>query len=250
MMELLPPAPYEAAYTPSGCVIGFAFDAQCGLHAFASDRKTPFQANPNHLSFVPEGCDVYSQSIRGGEYLRIVLDARASEWPHRDRRFTNVVDARSILVAEQLRGQLIWGDEDILLLEHLVGRLSERVTAILTGIADGVNALGWMTPRRLRLSLDLIEEELATKLTVARLAASLGLSTGFFSRAFKEAVGKAPHDFIIDRRIARAREQMGSGVDDLSAIAQEAGFNSHAHMASVFRKRLGVTPTEVRRSFE
>jgi len=75
-IELLPAAAYEAAYTPEAPVIGFAFEAQAGTHAFASDRKRPFQAKPNHLSFVPAGCDVYSQSAQGGEYLRIVLEKR------------------------------------------------------------------------------------------------------------------------------------------------------------------------------
>src|SRR5262245_50274463 len=87
----------------------------------------------------------------------------------------------------------------------------------LAGAAEGAGTAACMTARRLRLALDLIEDELATKLTVARLAASLGLSAGFFSRAFKDAVGKAPHDFIIDRRIARARNLMCSRNRDLSA---------------------------------
>ena len=63
-IELLPAAAYEAAYTPGAPVIGFAFEAQAGTHAFASDRKRPFQAKPNHLSFVPARCDVYSCSAQ------------------------------------------------------------------------------------------------------------------------------------------------------------------------------------------
>src|SRR5262249_26276405 len=102
--------------------------------AFGSDRKAPFHAKPNHLSFVPGGCDVYSQSVHGGEYLRVALDARA-EWPHHERRFTNVIDARAILVAEHLRKELIQSREDIPLLEYLVSQLCERVTATLSSAA-------------------------------------------------------------------------------------------------------------------
>ena len=244
-IELLPAAAYEAAYTPGAPVIGFAFEAQAGTHAFASDRKRPFQAKPNHLSFVPAGCDVYSQSARGGEYLRILLEGGAADDGCKER-FSNIVDARAIPIAERLRRVLLAGRQDDLLFDNLVGALSDRVTCILTGgFADNLKA-GWMTPHRLRLTFEQIEEQLATKLTVHGLAASLGLSAGFFSRAFREAVGKAPHEYIIDRRLARARRLLGSNAPNLAAVAQAAGFSSHAHMTSVFRKRLGTTPSIIR----
>ena len=244
-IELLPAAAYEAAYTPGAPVIGFAFEAQAGTHAFASDRKRPFQAKPNHLSFVPAGCDVYSQSARGGEYLRIFLEGGTADDGCKER-FSNIVDARAIPIAEQLRRVLLAGRQDDLLFDNLVSALSERVTRILTGgFAESLKA-GWMTPHRLRLTFEQIEEQLATKLTVHSLAASLGLSAGFFSRAFREAVGKAPHEYIIDRRLARARRLLGSNAPNLAAVAQAAGFSSHAHMTSVFRKRLGTTPSIIR----
>jgi AraC family transcriptional regulator len=113
-------------------------------------------------------------------------------------------------------------------------------------VAD--NKANWMTSHRLRLSLDRIEARLAHRLTVQQLAADLGLSVGFFSRAFKAAVGKAPHDYIIDRRVSRAREMLQTLDQNMSTIAQATGFSSHAHMSSVFRRRLGATPSDIRRS--
>lgn len=69
--ELLPRKPYQTAYTPEAAVIGFAFESQVGMHAFGSDRRVAFRARPNGLAYVPPGCDVYSCSVNGGEYLRI-----------------------------------------------------------------------------------------------------------------------------------------------------------------------------------
>jgi AraC family transcriptional regulator len=103
-----------------------------------------------------------------------------------------------------------------------------------------------MTPRRLKLIDDLIEARLDTKLTVQELAGALRLSAGFFCRAFRAAVGKAPHDYIIDRRISRARALLQATALDLKAIAHASGFASHAHMTSTFRTRLGVTPSAFR----
>ena len=93
---------------------------------------------------------------------------------------------------------------------------------------------------------DIIETRMEDKLTVQELATSPGLSSGFLSRAFKAAVGKTPHDYIVDRCISRARALLRSGELGLAEVAAAAGFASHAHMASQFRDRLGVTPSALR----
>jgi len=86
--------------------------------------------------------------------------------------------------------------------------------------------------------------------TVQELAGALGLSAGFFCRAFRAAVGQAPHDYIIDRRVSRARALLQNAALDLATIAHTSGFASHAHMTATFRKRLGVAPSELRRNFD
>src|SRR5450631_1394279 len=105
--ELLPRHPYQAAYTPDLPIIGFAFDGQVGVHAFGSDRKADFRAKPNGLAYVPAGCDVYSRSTQGGEYLKITLEcSREQSWPS-SRRFSDVIDPLAIDAARQLRRQLL-----------------------------------------------------------------------------------------------------------------------------------------------
>jgi AraC family transcriptional regulator len=243
----LPRRPYEAAYTPGAPVIGFAFDAQAGVHAFGSDRKVAFRAMPNGLAFVPAGCDVYSQSDGGGEYLRITLaPGRGEPWSS-EQRFSGAIDAAAIAAAEQLRRLLFAGDRaDVLECERLVQALEARAVASMGVASPEPRARRWMTPRRLRLVDELIEARLDAKLTVQELAGALRLSAGFFCRAFKAAVGKAPHDYIIDRRVSRARALLLTASLDLGAVAAAAGFASHAHMTATFRRRLGLTPSVLR----
>jgi hypothetical protein len=102
--ELLPRHPYQAAYTPDLPVIGFAFDGQVGVHAFGSDRKAAFRARANGLAYVPAGCDVYSQSKHGGEYLKITVEKQqhGEPWPW-PRRFSDVIDPVAIGAAQRLR---------------------------------------------------------------------------------------------------------------------------------------------------
>lgn len=245
--ELLPRRSYCATYRPDVPVVGFAFDGQTGAHAFGSDRKTDFRTRPNSLAFVPAGCDVYSTSNQGGEYLRLTFErSRDEPWPC-SRRFSDAIDPLAIDAAEQLRRQLLTIEgADELQCERFVEMLRERALSVLGETSTRPAARSWMTPRRLRLIDDLIEVRLHTKLTVQSLADELELSGGFFCRAFHAAVGKAPHDYIIDRRISRARTLLANGAPGLSAVALASGFSSHAHMTAIFRKRLGVTPGELR----
>jgi AraC family transcriptional regulator len=249
--ELLPRHPYQAAYTPDLPVIGFAFDGQVGVHAFGSDRKAAFRARPNGLAYVPAGCDVYSQSKHGGEYLKVTFEEQqhGEPWPW-SRRFSDVIDPAAIDAARRLRRLLLAGDRiDELQCERLVDTLKQRTVYALGGAFIEPAARCWMTPRRLRLVEDLIEARLDAKLTVQELAGALRLSAGFFCRAFHAAVGQAPHDYIVDRRVSRARMLLRNAALDLGAIAQASGFASHAHMTATFRKRLGVTPSALRRNF-
>ena len=243
-VELLPKNGYEARYTPPAPIIGFAFDIQAGIHAFGTDRRTGYRAKPNGLAFVPAGCDVYSMSEAGGEYLKVTIGkGTTAPWAW-TQRFSDAVDPASIQAAQALRRLLLVGEVDALTCESLVHVLEARATAMLS-LKPG-RAAAWMTPQRLRRIDELVEARLDARLTVQDLAEALGLSTGFFARAFKRATGQSPHDYIIARRVARARWLLRDRRLGLAAIALAAGFASHAHMTATFRTRLGIPPQSLR----
>jgi AraC family transcriptional regulator len=246
--ELLPRSPYEAAYTPEASIIGFAFEGQTGVHAFATDRRTGFRARPNALAYVPQGCDVYSQSQRGGEYLKIAICPEQEDTRLCGRRFNDVVDLAAIRAAQNVRAILLAGDPiDPVSLEYWLDKLIDRAAHVMGRNEASPRAGSWMTARRLKRVDELIDARLDDKLTVQELATAIGLSTGFFSRAFKASVGKSPHGYIIDRRISRARALLQIDELELSNVALASGFTSHAHMTATFRSRLGVTPSQLRR---
>jgi AraC family transcriptional regulator len=248
--ELLPRNAYQAVYTPEVPIIGFAFESQVGVHAFGSDRRAAFRAKPNGLAYVPAGCDVYSSSGHGGEYLKITLACEPSHPRRYAHRFSDAIDHLAIAAAHELRRHLLSDDCDPVQCERCVQTLEERVAWVLKTTVAAPLARSWMTPRRLRLVDELIEAKLDTKVTIQELAATLGLSAGFFSRAFKAAVGKAPHDYIVDCRISRARRLLESTELGLTTIAHASGFASHAHMTTTFRNRLSINPGALRRRID
>lgn len=250
--RLLPRQPYESRYTADRPALGFSFDHQSGVHAIASDRVTPFQAMPNGLAFVPTGCDVYSQSRRGGEYLVVSgfdagLDLGLDRGDGLQDPFRDRIDAQAVEAARALRRTLLRPTPaNALTGEAACLALLDRLRGSCGHPPDPRDPVRWMTPARLRMAFDVIEAKLDAALSVQDVADALGLSAGFFSRAFRAATGLPPHAHIIDRRLARARAALVAGAVDLSALAMETGFSSHAHLTAQFRQRFGLSPRAFR----
>lgn len=93
---------------------------------------------------------------------------------------------------------------------------------------------------------DYTAAELENGVSLADLAALTGLSRWAFSRDFKATTGQTPHEFVTELRLARARELLSRGQTPLAEIAYACGFSSQAHMTTVFRHKLGVTPGRYR----
>jgi AraC family transcriptional regulator len=245
-VELLPRRSYQASYRPDKAVIGFAFESQDGFHAFSSDRVKPFRTKPNSLAFVPSGCEVFSSSTKGGEYLLVNTENNSTINSFTSRQFNDVIDPVAIAAAQTIRSALLGNISASLLIEETVIALFERVQLELKGSLSEVIAGRWMTSARLKSIDEIIDSNISQELSIRDMAAALGLSEGFFIRAFKAAIGKSPHSYLIDRRLAQARALLRTSNHDLREIALATGFSSHAHMTAAFTHRLGIAPNRLR----
>lgn len=99
----------------------------------------------------------------------------------------------------------------------------------------------------------------AIKADIARNLASETLSIGWaaarqrvtprYVQMLFESDGATFSQFVLDRRLERARAlltQPGSGARTISAIAFEAGFGDLSYFNRTFRRRYGITPSELR----
>ena len=96
-----------------------------------------------------------------------------------------------------------------------------------------------------RLLVDLVEAHLGAPLSLADMALLAGLRSVDFMKAFKASFGVTPHQYVLDRRIERARHLLQQS-HSLTDIAHELGFASHAHFSATFRARTGETPSAYR----
>jgi transcriptional regulator GlxA family with amidase domain len=94
-----------------------------------------------------------------------------------------------------------------------------------------------------------VADHLTDDLSVQALAAQAGMSVRNFSRVFRAETGTTPADFVEAARTEAAKHLLQTSDAGLAEIAHTVGHGSVETLHRVFRRRLGVTPTEFRRRF-
>jgi AraC-like DNA-binding protein len=92
-----------------------------------------------------------------------------------------------------------------------------------------------------------VARHLGTSIGVAELASLVGLSTSYFSKAFKASFGMTPHAYVVGRRLQHAKEMMLSTDEPLAQIAIACGLADQSHLSRLFRQEIGVRPRMWRR---
>jgi AraC family transcriptional regulator len=102
--------------------------------------------------------------------------------------------------------------------------------------------------RQLDRAREYIEENLGCDIGISDLARAAALSPVYFARAFKQAIGLAPHQYLMSARVERVKKMLLSDEHTLSDIATLCGFCHQEHMTRVFRRFCGSTPGAYRKS--
>lgn len=140
---------------------------------------------------------------------------------------------------QQAANQLTLSSASTLLLTHLLQHYSNvqwRLPAVTGGLAPAV----------LRNTLEYIDAHLSDPLTLAELASQAALSEYHFARMFRQSVGLAPHQYVMQRRIDRARQLVRNSTLPLTEVALRCGFSSASHFSNRFKAATGATPSQLR----
>jgi AraC family transcriptional regulator len=241
VIELLPSAAYSAVYTPQSHVIGFAFDAQVGVHSFGTDKREGFYRQANSFAFIPAGCDVFSESAVGGEYLTLSLAPQWRDEVDCRRPVNRLLSVSAIQTARALRKQLTVTN---FIDNSLVERLANDIVLTLTMNKKSTHYV--LGAKQLSKLDEYIAANIDQPISVLDMAGVLAMSAGHFSRLFKASVGVSPFDYLIQKRLSTARNYLCSTKQGLSDIALACGFSSHSHMSMAFTRYLGVAPSLLR----
>lgn len=79
------------------------------------------------------------------------------------------------------------------------------------------------------------------EITLSDLANVSGLSVHRLAHVFKAKTGLPPHAYQTQLRVLRAKRLLATGLP-IAAVATDCGFYDQAHLTTVFKRHLGVTP--------
>ncbi|MDT0347842.1 AraC family transcriptional regulator, partial [Streptomyces litchfieldiae] len=94
--------------------------------------------------------------------------------------------------------------------------------------------------------VEYFEDNLDGDITLSRLAKHFELSVTELTTQFKLTFRTTPHQYLVDRRIRRAKMLLTRTTKPITEIAHAVGFSTPSHFATTFRSRVGVTPTAYR----
>lgn len=192
-----------------------------------------------HLYFLPE--HFTQRAIRE-------LDREPRELKLADRTYFEEARVASLLRSVALER---WDDAD--------GRLRVNETAhdVLSLLLREQSAThtdtpfrGGLAPAVRRRVRDYIDAHLSQPLTLGELAEVAALSEYHFSRMFRLSFGRAPHAWVAEQRLARARLLLRTTSLPLTQIAADCGYANAAHFSHRFRDAHGAAPNAYRRAIQ
>lgn len=183
------------------------------------------------------------------EALVAATDERAAtvelqpHWELRDSRLRALATAVDVeRTAGFPSGRLFLDSIELALASTLVKGHARLQTALCSN-------RGGLGPARLRRLKEFIHAEIENELTLKGMAQCVGLSTAYFSEAFRKSTGETPHEFVLRCRVERAKEMLRERESRVLDVAVACGFKTQQHFARIFRQLYGTSPTEFRNEF-
>jgi AraC-like DNA-binding protein len=200
---------------PGALVVGLAGDRYaCAHDNGGGDRARVFQFAPGALETALE------PALKAGRVL--APDPRLAAWAARAGRST---DAETLeMAAFALAGAA------------LEARL-EAPPSLRAGDRDRAHAAA----RHL-------ERHHAEPVSLATLAAEVGLSPFHLTRLFRQELGLTPHQYLLRTRLRRAAALLADTATPVTEVAYAVGFGDLSNFQRTFRRHMGETPGAFRRA--
>ena len=152
------------------------------------------------------------------------------------------IDALAKLLADEIKSP----SKHAVYAESLVG-------SIVAGLLDipaekEERAAGRLTQAQMNKLISHIDALGDYRISVADMAAVVGLSESWFANVFKQTMGKTPLQWQLATRVELSKKLLGESDLPVASIAAQLGFSDQAHLTKVFRQIVGETPAAWRRT--
>lgn len=97
--------------------------------------------------------------------------------------------------------------------------------------------------------MELVKRNFKDPLRLSQIAETLHLNSSYLSSLFHKEVGKSFSEFLLDYRIEHAKSLLKANKNvTILQISEESGFGSQQYFSKTFRRVVGCTPNEYRKS--
>ena len=125
------------------------------------------------------------------------------------------------------------------------------MTALLRyycGSKDESDRMIYHNVMRLRPVIEYIADHFCEKIYVEKLADMITVSPDYFTKMFKESIGRTPIEYINSLRVNRAMYLLAKTKCSLSEIADEIGFCNPNYFHKIFKQYMGISPLAYRKA--
>ena len=147
----------------------------------------------------------------------------------------------------KMRDELIkcsWGYEEMLtyLFRELMLLIHRRMTEAMPQVSGFIQ-------EEIERAKDYFEEHYNEEISIEQYAASRSMSTSWFNRSFRGAVGTSPMKYILDIRIRNAQVLLETTDYSIANIAAVIGYDNPMYFSRMFRKAKGMSPAKYRKTY-
>jgi len=239
------------------CVMGSAVRVE---NSWPGGRRKVRQYLPGHVGLIPAMMpnanrwetftatalilDPELLSPGSGSASRGRIELKPAMDPQEDALLKELV----LVLREEVRagypGGALYGESlGIAIAAHVI----RRYGVAPAGAAD---PRGAMATNELRRIEEYVEEKLAGSLSLQELAQQVDMNVYCFVRAFKRSTGLPPHQYVVRRRLERAKSLLLDPGASIADIALRCGFATQSHLTAAFNRLTNVTPGEYRRALD
>lgn len=127
-------------------------------------------------------------------------------------------------------------------------RLSRKIHMLMCEIASFKESMDVAVDSSIiKMAKDYIEAHLEEKLSVRQIAEQMHYSPSYFSQMFRQSVKMPPYEYLLSRRIERAKELLLQTNFPLEIVAARSGFQETTHFIYTFKKFTGLSPLKFRK---
>jgi AraC family transcriptional regulator len=201
------------------------------------------------IAFFPNPIDVVQfyiprMALEEFAYENRLATANTLRWPHCEMDATLKHLGMAVLSAIQFSKPA-----PKIFLDYIGQTILAHAACVYGGTSDSLDLIrGQLAPWQARRAKEFLNANLYGDVSLASVAAECDLSISHFAHAFRRTFGRPPHRWLMERRIDAVKDLLLTSRSTLAEIASKCGFADQSALNRSFKRVLGRSPGEWRRS--